>query len=377
MKKFLIIAGEASGDVYGANFVRALKAEVPDVSFKGIGGPLMRNEGVEVVEKAENLSVIGITEVFEKIRIITSAYQKIKNLLRQEKCDGVILIDFPDFNFRVGKFAKGLGLRVFYFVIPQVWAWRKYRIRTMKKFIHKCVPIIPFEIEILRQAGIDAEYAGHPLLDVSVPDASPETIRNRLNVPENSQVVALFPGSRLREVNVHLPVMLESADRISRNFRNCFFLISCAPTVNRDLIESLAKRYSFNYKITDEKSANILSVSHSGIAVSGTIAVEGAIAGKPLVVIYKLNTVSYYLVKPFVRIQYISLPNLILNKRIYPELVQSDVTPPKISEAYMEITSKEQYNNIILDLERVRHQLGEAGVFKRVINIFIKSMVEN
>lgn len=376
MKRFLIIAGEASGDVYGGMLVRAIKRLYPEVKFTGIGGPIMREAGVEVLENAENLGVVGILEVFEKISIIKNAYFSIKKILSNEKIDGVVLIDFPDFNFRVGKLAKRLGLKVFYFVIPQVWAWRSSRIKTMKKFVHKCVPIIPFEFDLLKNHGIDAYYAGHPLLDVSIPDGNPNEIRQRLNIPESSMVIALFPGSRTREVSVHLPYMLDSAEQIYNKIRNCYFLISCAPTIKRELIEPFAKKYSFPLQITDERAQNILSVAHSGIAVSGTIALEGAIAQKPLIIIYKLNLLSYYIVKPFVKIKYISLPNLILDKSIYPELIQSNLTVKNLFNSFMEILDEKRYNEIISDLKRVRSILGEPGVFNRVAEIFLKCMVE-
>jgi lipid-A-disaccharide synthase len=375
MRKFLIIAGEASGDVYGGMLVRAIRNVYPDIKFVGIGGPMMRGEGVEVVENAESLGVVGIFEVFEKIQTIKNAYFKVKKILKEEKIDGVILIDFPDFNFRVGKFAMRRGIKVFYFVIPQVWAWRSYRIKTMKKFVHKCVPIIPFEIELLKNHGIDATYTGHPLLDVSIPDAESAKIREQLHIPENSRVIALFPGSRTREVTVHLQIMLESANLIYREDRNTYFIISCAPTIREELLKSFAKDYAFPWQVTNESAANILSIAHSGIAVSGTIALEGAIAQKPLIIIYKLNTLSYYLVKPFVKIKYISLPNLILDKPIYPELIQSNLTVENLYRTFIEISEEKRYNEIISDLKRVKSMLGEPGVFNRIAEVFVNSMV--
>ncbi len=376
MKKFLIIAGEASGDVYGGMFVRTIKSIYPEIEFIGIGGPMMRSAGVEVIEKTENLGVVGILEVLEKMRIITKAYFSIKKILKEGKINGVVLIDFPDFNFRIGKFAKRLGIKVFYFVIPQVWAWRGSRINTMKKFVHKCVPIIPFEQNLLEKNNIDSSYVGHPLLDVSVPSSEGDEIRRRLNIPDGVRVIAIFPGSRTREVKVHLPFMLESAQRIYSKSDNFYFLISCAPTIKRELIESIARGYSFPLHVTEESVANILSISYSGIAVSGTIALEGAIAGKPLIIIYKLNSLSYYLVKPLVRVKYIALPNLILDKPVYPELVQSNLTTRSIYDAFIEISVEKRYNEIISDLKKVRSMLGEPGVFKRVAEIFIKSMVD-
>ncbi len=336
----------------------------------------MRSAGVEVIEKTENLGVVGILEVLEKMRIITKAYFSIKKILKEGKINGVVLIDFPDFNFRIGKFAKRLGIKVFYFVIPQVWAWRGSRINTMKKFVHKCVPIIPFEQNLLEKNNIDSSYVGHPLLDVSVPSSEGDEIRRRLNIPDGVRVIAIFPGSRTREVKVHLPFMLESAQRIYSKSDNFYFLISCAPTIKRELIESIARGYSFPLHVTEESVANILSISYSGIAVSGTIALEGAIAGKPLIIIYKLNSLSYYLVKPLVRVKYIALPNLILDKPVYPELVQSNLTTRSIYDAFIEISVEKRYNEIISDLKKVRSMLGEPGVFKRVAEIFIKSMVD-
>lgn len=376
MKKFLIIAGEASGDVYGGMFVKTIRKIYPEIKFSGIGGPMMREAGVEILENAENLSVVGVIEVLEKIRIIKNAYFTIKKILKNDKFDGVFLIDFPDFNFRVGKLAKRMGLKVFYFVIPQVWAWRGSRIKTMKKFVYKCVPILPFETDLLKIHGIDSYYAGHPLVDVSIPDASATEIRQRLNLPENAKVIALFPGSRTREVKVHLPYMLEAADLIYMKHRDCYFIISCAPTIKKELLESYANDYAFPWQITNERAANILSIAHSGIAVSGTIALEGAISEKPLIILYKLNSLSYYMVRPLVKIKYISLPNLILDKMIYPELIQSGLKSRNIYDSFMEISREERYNNIISDLKRVKSMLGEPGVFKRLSEIFIKSMVE-
>jgi len=374
MKTFLIIAGEASGDVYGGMFINAVKNLSPQVRFIGIGGPRMRSAGLETLECAENLSVIGIFEVLENLRVIIKAYNAVKRVLKNGGIDGVVLIDFPDFNFRVGKLAKQLGIKVFYFVIPQVWAWRQYRLKVMKKFVTKCVPIIPFEVELLKKYEIDSYYAGHPLLDISVPDLERDKLLQEMNIPEDAKVIALFPGSRKREVNMHLPIILETAQKIYREDQSFFFIVSCAPTIERKLIESYVENIKIPLKISAQSAANILSISYAGIAVSGTIALEAAIAQKPMVIIYKLNWLSYFMVKPLVRIRYVSLPNLILNKPVYPELLQENLTPQNLLRTFMEILREDRYNNIIHELKKVRETLGGPGVFQRVSRVFLDLM---
>jgi len=375
MKRFMIIAGEASGDLYGAMLVNSLKDKRHEISFMGIGGPKMKDAGVALFERAENLSVVGIVEVLSRLKVIFSALSRAKKILRTEKIDGLILIDFPDFNFLLGRYAKKLGIRIFYFVVPQVWAWRRNRIKVLKNFVYKCVPVLPLEKKILCDAGINAEYAGHPLIDLSKPDSDSQRIKERLNIPEGFKVIALFPGSREREVKVHLPAMLNACRRFASTKKNYFFVLSMAPTISRDILEEEIQKVNLPVTISAESAANILSISDAGIAVSGTVTLEGALARKPLIVIYRLSWLTYIIAKPFVKVKFISLPNLILDKMIYPELVQEGITPESLSSELVEILKNDRYNSIVKDLDTVAQRLGDTGVVNRISEIFINSMV--
>ncbi len=362
-KCVVIIAGETSGDVHGANLVRAMKKRDGSIFFCGIGGEALRNEGVKLLADAAELSVVGVTEVFSKIPKVLQKMSSIKNLLRGLKPDLIILIDFPDFNLHVAAFAKKLGIPVLYYISPQVWAWRSGRIRKIKKTVDKMAVILPFEEAYYAAYNVPATFVGHPLLDDYVP--LPEGGKDKSEA--FSPVVGLLPGSRVTEIEKNLPVMLAAASVLRTRFENIQFIVSQAPSIDREWMEKFIAPYRASCRI--ELMSGVVKVYEKSlivVAASGTVTLETAIYGVPMVIVYRISPVSYLLGRILVRVDHIGLVNLIAGERIVPELIQKDATPAKIARTVADMINnpeglKEMKNRLLA----VRKMLGNAGAAER------------
>jgi lipid-A-disaccharide synthase len=370
----MIIAGEASGDQHGAKLVAAMQRLDPAFLFHGIGGGALRQAGVRIIVDADQLSVVGITEVFSKLPSLIKGIRSAKRLLKELRPKLLILIDFPDFNLYMAGFAKKLGIPVLYYISPQIWAWRSSRVKKIHRRVDHMAVILPFEEAFYRRHQVPVTYVGHPLLDRMNGSMQCPPQKNRLE----DRTVGLLPGSRSREVTTHLPILLEAALRLRRRVPGLKFVVSCAPSVRRALLEEILVRHA-DCSDFDIDSTNVESVYHQSclaIAVSGTVTLQAAICGTPTIIIYRVSPLSYRLGRALVRVKFAGLVNLISGKEILPELIQDQASPERIAEKALELLSDEKrMAKMRRELLAVKDELGRGGASMRVAQI-ANSLIE-
>lgn len=367
----MLVAGEASGDQHGAKLVSAMRRKNPDLFFCGIGGKSMQAAGVRILVDARELSVVGITEVAAKLPTVLRALATMKKLLRSLRPDLVILIDFPDFNFRVAAAAKKAGIPVLYYISPQLWAWRPGRVKKIARLVDHMAVILPFEAEFYQRHGIPVTFVGHPLLD-GLPAAAADDPST--DGPKNS-IIGLLPGSRQVEIARLLPVMLAAAERMLQDNPALEFVVSVAPTVDRAFMESFAARSRGGGAIhlTEDPVEDIFSRCRLVIAASGTVTLQAALHGTPMIIVYKVSPSSYWLGRLLIRVKYIGLINLIADRPLVPELIQDQVSPETIARTAAELLGDDnRLKQIRRELLAARQALGGPGASQRVADIALE-----
>ena len=372
-KCIMIIAGEVSGDFHGAKLVEAMRARNRSLFFCGIGGNALKSAGVRILVDASELAVVGITEVFSKASRILKGIGLAKRLLKSLKPDLLILIDFPGFNLHVAATAKKLDVPVLYYISPQLWAWRPGRVGKIGQRVDHVAVILPFEEEFYRRHQIPVSFVGHPLLDKQTvptipPDAEP------IN---HDPVIGLLPGSRDKEIASLLPLMLTAARNLLKHNPNIKFIISLAPSVKKETIESMVQAHglSSNYELVSDRVENIFRKCSLAVVASGTVTLEAAICGTPIIIVYKISPISAVIAKLLVHVKHIGLVNLIAGKEIAPELVQEQATVENISDSVLQLLD----NADGLELQRremlkIKDLLGGPGASARVAEIAINML---
>lgn len=370
-KCVMIIAGETSGDMHGAKLVKAMREKDESIFFYGIGGNSLRKAGVKIIFDSSEIAVVGITEIFSKIFNIYKAATTVKNLLRTLRPNILILIDFPDFNLHIASVAKKLKIPVFYYISPQIWAWRSKRINKIAKLVNHMAVILPFEENYYKKHKIPATFVGHPLLDNDFICA------NKTFSSETPHVVGLLSGSRLKEIERHLPIMMDSARIILKKIKTAKFIVSIAPSIKRKHIEKLVERHENapEFEIVEYGVDKIFERCSVVVAVSGTVTLEAAIAGVPTVIIYKVSPLSYWLGNKLIKIKYIGLANLIADCKIMPELVQNQASPENIAnQVFAMLNDVNGLKKLSDKLLNVKKALGESGASKRAADIALKTL---
>ena len=372
-KQIMIVAGEASGDLHGAKLVRALRAQDSTLCFSGIGGPAMRSAGVTLVMDAAQLAVVGISEAFLKAPTLIKGLTAAKHHLRRERPALLILIDFPDFNLRLAAEAKRLSIPVLYYISPQIWAWRSGRVQKIGALVDHMAVILPFEAPFYMQHAVPATFVGHPLMD----DVRPaRTVAPQPGTPD-FPVVGLLPGSRDREIIRHLPVMLAAASLLGRRYANLRVLVSIAPTVRQTNIDAIVARHEIRTAcefLTGEVE-RVFERSNVLIAASGTVTLEAAIAGTPMVIIYKVSPLSYLLGRLLIHVSHIGLVNLIAGRELVPEFIQGRASPDRIAARVAEmLDDPERLGRLRQNLLKVRSLLGGSGASQRVAKIALRML---
>ncbi len=372
-RKILIVAGETSGDLHGAYLVKEALSLDPMFRFYGVGAEHLRNAGAEVIFDSSEVAVVGIVEVFSKLRSIFRLFRWLKRSLDLDKPALAILIDFPDFNLRLAQQANKRGIPVFYYISPQVWAWRRGRVKKIAKLVHKLVVILPFEVPFYRQTGIDCEFVGHPLIDIVKPHLSKEQASEIFRLDKDKKTIGLLPGSRREEVQKLLPVLLKSAHILLRDFPNLQFIMPIAPAINRFEIEEYIGRFNVDIKLADEHIYDVLNICDLIITASGTATLEAAIMNTPMIIVYKVSLLSYLVGRLLVKVKNIGLVNLIAEKRIVPELIQGQASPINIfSETSRMLKNPHLLSTMKGELEKVREKLGSPGASQRAAQILYR-----
>jgi lipid-A-disaccharide synthase len=331
--KVLISAGEASGDLYAAALVDALRRHRPDIEFFGCAGPRMQKAGVRPVVDAHSLAVVGLVEVITHIPRIYGEYRKLLLAARAERPDVAILTDSPDFHLRVARRLKRLGIPVFYLVAPQVWAWRKSRLPLMRRVIDQLLCIFPFEPQFFARHGISATYIGHPLTRLVKPSASRAELRRRLEIPEGTPLIALLPGSRTGEAERHLPVLLDAVERLRAAAKpSPHFILAVPPGTVSPGSRFRERISSASIQLLEGKTWDVLVCADVALAASGTVTIEACLLGTPMVTFYRVNNLSWWMGKALVRVPFYSMVNLVAERRIVPELIQDQMTAENLSQ---------------------------------------------
>jgi lipid-A-disaccharide synthase len=367
-KSIVMVAGEASGDLHGSNLIHALNEQHGSVFVCGMGGNAMRAAGAQIVVDSDKVAVVGITEVISKIAGILKAMKQLKRLLSEMRPDLLILIDFPDFNLHLAGAAKKLGIPVLYYISPQLWAWRSGRVKKIKKRVDHMAVILPFEQEFYQQHSVPVTFVGHPLMDSSTGKVP---LREGAFPDIQAPVIGFLPGSRVSEVRSLLPIMLQAGQKLQKKLPNARFVISCAPSIDIELIRAILAIHALKgAEISREPVSELFPRCHLAVVASGTVTLEAAICGTPIIVTYVVSPMSYWLGRSLIRVEHIGLINLIAQKRIVPELIQKDANAEAICDfAYGLLSSTQKYAQVCKDLALVRQRLGLQGASSNVARI--------
>lgn len=374
-KHVIIVAGEASGDMHAAELVREIKGLNPNISFSGVGGQQMKDSGVEIYADLTKLAVVGFVEVLKHYTEIKRIFDLILVKAVATKADAVILVDYPGFNLRLAREFKKLNMKVIYYISPQVWAWKASRIKLIKEVVDKMLVLFPFEKEFYAKYGMETFCVGHPLLDIIKVTSPAEIFLKMIGLPLDKLTIALLPGSRQKEVEVHLPIMIKTAKILVKEFDKLQFIVIKAPTTDIRILEKYLAGVNLPIKIVYEQTYNGINAANICLVASGTATLEVAILEKPMVVIYKISLITWLMALILVKISYIGLVNVVAGKKIVPECIQFDANPERIAEELKSIFRNEvRIAEIKLELKKVRESLGEMGASRRAAQEVMKEL---
>jgi len=368
----VLIAGEASGDLYGAKLVTELRKRNGNISFSGMGGRNMKNAGVDCIATIDKMGVVGLWEVLAEAKNLLKTYFQIKNHIKRTRPDLIIPIDYPDFNLRLTRYAKKIKVPVLYYISPQLWAWRTGRINIIRNNVDRMVVILPFETEFYRQHGLEVEYFGHPLMDDHMDPWTKSEARQKLTMNLDTRVVCCMPGSRKSELRSHLPVILKAVEKIKSSLPSVEFLLLLAPTLTSDDLIKCGYQ-SGCMKVCTDLHEEYLTASDIVITASGTATIQVALAKVPMIIIYKVAPLTYWIGKQLIRTPHIGMVNLIAGKRIVPELIQEEANADSISQKVLEtLNNKDIQQKIKTDLTEIEGKLGTPGASGRTAQYILE-----
>ncbi len=361
--RILLITGEVSGDTYGYFLIKRIREINPAFHFLAIGGPKVRSLGVENLFSAENLALVGLPSLSD-LKKYWFVYRHIKELLQKGKVDIVILVDFPGFNLRIAKLAKKLGYPVIYYVAPQVWAWNRRRIKILRDYVDRLYVILPFEKEFFRDCGINAIFLGHPLLDLAEANISKKVFAEVYGFKQEEPIFSFFPGSREAEVERHIPLFLEVWRELKKRLPfSQAVMVRCSSLPETPLWELARKEMV----VVENTQYEVLKYSTVSVLASGTVTLEAAIMETPAVVTYRVPSLVYHLAKRLIKVPYISLPNLILKKEVYPEFLHGKEVAEEITNGVIQLfENEEKRENIKKLLREMKKELGPKGATWRI-----------
>lgn len=369
-KRIMIVTGEASGDLHGANLVKAAKALSDNISFYGVGGSKMAEAGCDILIPSEELAVMGVVEVIGQLPVIWRSFQRLKRELSgQQKPDALVLIDFPDFNLRLAHQAKKAGVPVLYYISPKVWAWRQGRVRKIAQSVNSLAVIFPFEPVLYDGLDINVKYVGHPLLDEFAMLDDSGDLREQLQIPPTQKIVGLFPGSRRSELRYMLDTLVESARLIHDQRKDVHFLVPIANSLKKEEISSC---FEADLPVTFIETAettiyDVASSCDTILTVSGTVTLQIALVGTPMAILYKLSPLTYAIGKRLVKVPFAGLPNIVAGKEVAPEFIQEEANPRALADESLRVLDDAGYaEKMKAELRAVQEQLGNPGCSNRV-----------
>lgn len=369
--RYYIIAGEASGDLHASNLVAEIKKKDKKAEFRGFGGDLMKAQGVDLVKHYRSMAFMGFVEVAVNLRKVLGNIAQCKRDILGYQPDVIILVDYPGFNFRIADFAHRKGLKVIYYISPQVWAWKRRRVRKIKKSVDKMLVILPFEEEFYKQYGVDVTFVGNPLLDelAKVSTGNRSIFLRRNSLGERREIIALLPGSRRQEVKRTLPLMI----KVASHFPNYQFVIAGISSLDKSLYKDIMGQSDVFF--VENQTYELLQNSSAALVTSGTATLETALFSIPEVVCYKATDLSYCLAKWMIKVKFISLVNLIMDREVVKELIQGDMNEDNlVMELDQLLHNGKRQRQLLEDYEELKDKLGNVGASEKAADVIIEAL---
>lgn len=371
MPRILIVTGEASGDLHGANLAKAIKAIDPTAELVGIGGTAMRSAGVTLVPGVPQLDVMGLIGL-SAIRAVVQRIMAIRRILKSERWDLVVLIDNAGLNFHFARVAKAAGRRVLYYIAPAVWAWRPGRMKWIQRRVNHVVVILPFEPELYRRATVRCTFVGHPLLDAVAPQYDQSGLRRQFGLDESAPVIGLLPGSRRHEVETLLPVLLDAAAQILAAAPKTQFVLAQASSIDNNQLQGLLRQSPVPVRVVQDQASEVMAASDILWVASGTATLQAAVVGTPMILLYKTTWLTYRLARWVINIPWIGLVNILAGRTVVPELIQDEATAERLCQETQRLLSDQTaYNGMKHALLDVRQSLGEPGASHRAAQVVL------
>ena len=366
-KLVIIIAGEPSGDLHASQVVQRLRHKSPEIELEGMGGDLMESAGVKLLFHIRDSAVMGISEVLNLIPEFLQKQRNLKELIANKKPSAVVLVDFGDFNLGIAKFAHQLNIPTIYYIPPKAWAWRGKRAEKLAKTTSIIASIFPFETEFYRKTGANVEFVGHPLLDVAQTDFTQTDAQKFLDIAGNYPVIGLMPGSRRKEIQYLLPMMLEVAQNLLQRIPSCQFILPLAPGIERHSLPNMPF-----VKITEGAIYPSIKAADLILVASGTATLEATCIGTPMIIVYKVSLLTWWVIQHFVNLEFSGLPNIIAGRGIVPELLQDEVTTNQITAIAIDLLENpKQRRKQQKELKKIAESLGVIGAKKRVADLIL------
>lgn len=370
----MLVVGEASGDEHGARLVEALHKRDASIKIFGVGGEQLQATQFETLFSVAELTGMGLVELAGNLSTIWRAYRILKRALKERRPKLLVLIDFPEFNLRLARLAKSLAIPVLYYISPQIWAWRRGRVKQIARWVDHMAVVFPFEAEFYAQHGVKVSFVGHPLLETVQARQSRETVLAQLGLDPAKPTIGFLPGSRHGEVNQHLPIMRDAALLLRRERQVQFFCVR-ANTIERAGMEAALQNGSVAIPIVDQERYDAVHAADLVWTASGTATLEIALLGRPMIVIYRMSWLTYWLVRLLVRVEHMGMVNLLAGERLVPELFQDDVNPARLVSETRDLLDNQTLRRGIIDkLSKLRERLGTPGAAERVADIALSMM---
>jgi lipid-A-disaccharide synthase len=374
--RLLVSSGEPSGDLYAAELVRHLRGSIPDLDVFGLGGDRMAEQGADLVAHVRDLAVVGLVEVLRHLRRLRGVFRSLLRQVDERRPDLAVLVDYPDFHLRLARELKRRGVPVVYYVSPQLWAWRRGRIRTIRETVAHMIVIFPFEEALYREAGVPATFVGHPLVDTVRPAADREAFLASVGLDPSRPLLLALPGSRPQEVAHNLPPLVDGLRLVSAQRPGVQLALAIAPGLPQSVFAGTLEGLSITPLAG--RTHELMSSANAGVVASGTATVEAALLGLPMVVVYRLSALTYALGRPFVRVPHFAMVNLIAGREVVKELIQKDFTGPRVAaEALRLLEGPGALEDVRSGLSDVRQQLGGPGASGRAAQVALRVIDEN